>query len=409
MVLFLALFSLYSATATHDMVNIDASAATVESWRIASTGEPWLEGALPPQLNDNKWVSEADNGHLVGKRMAGPVLAGIPFYLVLSHNADPETFSFVPGAIAASFWTAGSVVLLFLALRRRLQDDHALLAAAIFAVATPTWSVSANMLWTHTVTQFAIAGTAFASSRRNWWLAGLFMSFGMLGRPHLALVAAAVGLVAAAADKSIKPAVGVAVPTLGSLLFLEGWNKWMFGVWSIGGAYAGKADAAVGGFQGSEEWTGSHPQLTNYLGFLFSFDRGFLIWTPIVLLFLPAVVRARREIPAWSWGLAVGGICYTIAQLRINYFAGGEGFYGYRHGLEMLTCLVPILAFASPWLGSCPRMLGADPGPAGRGHQHRCSQRRVLRPAERCLDGQQLLGGTSSPACGRGNVGGLFW
>ena len=269
----------------------------------------------------------------------------------------PRDLFLVPGAIAASFWTAGSVVLLFLALRRRLQDDHALLAAAIFAVATPTWSVSANMLWTHTVTQFAIAGTAFASSRRNWWLAGLFMSFGMLGRPHLALVAAAVGLVAAAADKSIKPAVGVAVPTLGSLLFLEGWNKWMFGVWSIGGAYAGKADAAVGGFQGSEEWTGSHPQLTNYLGFLFSFDRGFLIWTPIVLLFLPAVVRARREIPAWSWGLAAGGICYTIAQLRINYFAGGEGFYGYRHGLEILTCLVPALAVSASRMGRSARCL----------------------------------------------------
>ncbi len=73
------------------------------------------------------------------------------------------------------------------------------------------------------------------------------------------------------------------------------------------------------------------------------------MWTPVVLLLLPALRRGWLEIPSWSKLLALGGFVYTCAQLRINYFPGGDGFYGYRHGLELLTCLTPMLAFALPW------------------------------------------------------------
>lgn len=357
LVLFLATFTIFALTACRSYTHIDAHAATVESWRIAATGTPWLEGSMDRLMRENKYIGEAPNGHVVGKRMAGPVLAGIPFYLLLNRSPDVESFSRVPGGIAAAGWTAGAVLLMFLALRPRLGTRLSLGSAVVFAFGTPTWSVSANMLWTHPVTQLGLAGAAFAASRSRWWLAGVFLGVGMLGRPHVALVAALLGLGLAWSKRDLRPLVQVAVPTIGALGVLLVWNHWMFGGWSIGGAYSHQAEDAAAGFHGSAEWSGRFPQLTNLLGFFLSPDRGFLVWTPAVLLLVPAIRRGWREIPVWSKLLALGGLAYTVAQLRINYFPGGDGFYGYRHGLELLTCLVPLLGFALPWAGTSARRL----------------------------------------------------
>ena len=37
----------------------------------------------------------------------------------------------------------------------------------------------------------------------------------------------------------------------------------------------------------------------------------------------------------------VGGLVYTAFQARFSIFHGGDGFYGYRHGLEFLACAAP--------------------------------------------------------------------
>jgi alpha-1,2-mannosyltransferase len=357
LVLFLATFTIFALTACRAYTHIDAHAATVESWKIAATGTPWLEDSMDRRIRENKYIGAAPNGHVVGQRMAGPVIAGIPFYWLLDRDPDVASFSLVPGGVAAAAWTASAVLLMFLALRPRLGTRLSVVSAAVFAFGTPTWSVSANMLWTHPVTQFGLAGAAFAASRSRWWLAGMCLGVGMLGRPHLALVAAILGVGMSWAKRDLKPLLQVAVPTIAALGLLLVWNRWMFGVWSIGGAYGGKAEAAAGGFHGSDEWSGRFPQVTNYLGFLLSPDRGLLVWTPVVLLLVPALRRGWREFPTWSKLLALGGFAYTFVQLRINYFPGGDGFYGYRHGLELLTCLTPLLAFALPWSGRLARRL----------------------------------------------------
>ena len=88
------------------------------------------------------------------------------------------------------------------------------------------------------------------------------------------------------------------------------------------------------------------PRLLNYLGFFVAPDRGLLVWSPVLLLLAPAIARTWRTTPDWTRWLAVGGLVYTFVQLRLNYFAGGDFFYGYRHGLELVTCLVPVAAVA---------------------------------------------------------------
>jgi alpha-1,2-mannosyltransferase len=354
--LFLVLFCVFALTANRTSSHIDAHAATVESWRIATHGTPWLEGAMDASMHQNKFIAEAANGHIVGMRMAGPVIAGIPFYALFSDSAGGFTLG--PGGLAAAWWTSCAVLLMFLALRPRLGARWSLAVTAVFAFGTPTWSVSADMLWTHTVTQLGLAGAAYAASRNRWWLVGILLGVGMLGRPHLAIVAAVLGAGMAWSRRDPRFLLRVGLPTATSLLALLAWGRWMFGAWSIeAGGYGGKAAAAAQGFHGSEEWSGRFPQVTNYMGFLVSPDRGFLVWSPIVLLVLPALVRSWRTIPVWSRWLAVGGVVYTMVQLRINYFAGGDGFYGYRLALELLTCVVPVLAFSLPRLGSVARRL----------------------------------------------------
>ena len=355
--IFLGVFSVYALTACRAYTHIDAQAATVESWRIASAGEPWLDKVMTDKLRENKFISQAPNGHVVGQRMAGPVIAGIPFYWLLDNDPARGAFTLGPGGIAAAACTAGAVLLVFLTLRRHAPPSLSLIASLVFALATPTWSVSANMLWTHPVTQLGIAGAAYAASRGRWWVAGMFLAIGMLGRPHVALIAAVLGLGVTLSRRSLRPAIQVALPTLCALGFLEVWNRWMFGVWSVGGAYAGRAESAVTGFHGNAEWSGPFAQAVNYLGFLFSFDRGFFVWTPIALVLLPALVRSWRRLPDWSKWLALGGVVYTFFQLRIEYFPGGDGFYGYRYGLELLTCLVPAYAFSLVGVGRIARLL----------------------------------------------------
>lgn len=359
-VLFLSTFGVFAATAERHGVDVDAYAASAEGWRMATAGKPWLDGidvktlqGVHAPIELGRWLSPAPNGHVVAKRMAGPVLAGLPFYWLMAHDPDPSAFSLAPGALAASFWTAGAVALMFLALRRRVSDGLAIAGALAFAFASPTWAVSANGIWTHTVTQPALAGAAYALSRDRWWLAGMFLGLGMLGRPHLALVAAVVGLGLAWSRRRYAPTVAIALPTVVSLAVLMVWNRWMFGIWSVGGAYDGAATGAVQGFDGG----GVSAQVVNVLGFLVSPGRGLLVWTPVVLLFLPALVRSRRLLPDWSLWLLVGGLVYTFFQLRVNYFAGGIGFYSYRHGLELLTCLVPAMVYSVPKLGRTARWL----------------------------------------------------
>ena len=364
LLLFVGVFSVYWATAERAGVNVDAYAASAGAWRLATAESPWfddldvkkIEGTHKDRgVNRNgQWISESPNGHVTVQRMPGPIISGVPFYWLLGDSGTSEAdFTLDPAAVAASSMSALAVMLIFLALRRSASTPLALVAALVFAFATPTWTISANGLWTHTVTQLGIAGAAFGASRGRWWLSGMFLGIGMLGRPHLALIAAVLGLGVAWSRRDVRIALRLAIPTVTSLALLAAWNRAVHGQWSLAGSFTYAVGNAAEGFSGN----GLRQLLTNYVGFLISFNRGLLIWTPILLLFIPAILRARKALPDWSVWLALGGVVYTFFQLRINEFSGGIFFYGYRHGLEMLTAWMPALCFSAPYLGKLARRL----------------------------------------------------
>jgi len=44
--------------------------------------------------------------------------------------------------------------------------------------------------------------------------------------------------------------------------------------------------------------------------------------------------------------MLLGGMAYTLVQLKINSYVGGAAFYGYRLATELVVCALPLTVFA---------------------------------------------------------------
>ena len=238
---------------------------------------------------------------------------------------------------------------MFLTVRRYLPQRQAALAAVVFGFATPVWSVAANGVWPHTITVFGICGMAWASATGRWWWVGIFGGVTLWGRLHAALIVAVLGLLVGLRRRSPGIVLKVGVASVAFLVPMSLWTHWMYGTWNPTASY----DTTV--FQDYAEQ--NRLSIVNQLGFWVAPDRGILVWTPLVLILVPALVRSWRQLPDWSQSLVWGGLAYTILQGVLNRFSGGDVFYGYRLGLEMLACATPALALSTPRMGRVARAL----------------------------------------------------
>jgi alpha-1,2-mannosyltransferase len=348
LVLFGVVFATYAVTISHTLVSLDVWSADFGSWHLARTGNPWIEGLRVPLLDRNplrhEWVLQ-NGAHTVIGRSPGVIAAALPGYALLGTSS----FSTAPGGLSAALLTAGAVTLLFLALRTRLTQREALLSAAVFGLATPVWSVAANGMWPHTVTVFGICGMAWAAATGRWWWAGLFGGVTLWGRLHAAVIVAVLGTLVGARRRSLSIVVRVGTVSLGFLALISLWTRWMYGTWNATASY----DTSTFTDYAAQ----NRLSVVNQLGFWVSPDRGILVWTPVILLLVPALARSWRGLPDWSRSLVGGGLAYTVLQGVLNRFSGGDVFYGYRLGLEMLACATPALALSAPRMGRVARSL----------------------------------------------------
>lgn len=349
--LVLGCFVIYLATTVHGNINTDVWSANFLSWRIGTTANPWLDGVdvgfLAHDPNRHVWMMVAANGHTVITRAPGVVVVSLPAYFLL----HPSHMTMFPGSLTAAALTAGSVLLMFRALTDRLPTWQALVAALAFGFCSPVWSISANGVWPHTVTGLGIAGIAWASATRRWWWAGAFGGIAMWARPHAGVIVAFVGLYLAWRRR--EPAIALkAGSTAGAFLVaLCVWTHWIYGTWNPTGSYDGQGLVNAA----HDNWL----QPVNQLGMWIAPDRGILVWTPVVLLLLPALVRSWRTLPDWSQALLLAGLLYTFIQAEMNSFTGGYLFYGYRYGLGFLACATPALSMSVPRAGRlAARLLG---------------------------------------------------
>lgn len=348
--LFAVAFMVFAATAERGGGHLDYWSANFASWHLAHTGSPFVEGVSMPPLDDNTerfvWLQEpAPNGHTVIARAPGIILAGLPGYLISGQDA----FTLGPASLTAALLAALTAVLVFLALRTRLSVRGSLLGSGALAFATPVWTVSADGLWPHTVTGLGLAGMAWASATRRYWLIGVFGGVAITGRMHTAVIVAILGLALARDRRDPWVIAQVGLPSASILAAESLWSHWMYGSWNPMASYGGSAAVSL-----LDE---NLLDVSNYLGMWVAPDRGILVWTPVLLLLLPALVRSWRALPMWPRALLAGGLVYTLIQSALISFTGGDFFYGQRLGLELLVCCAPAFCFSVARAGRVARAL----------------------------------------------------
>ncbi|WP_323791241.1 hypothetical protein [Nocardioides sp.] len=345
LLLFLGVFTAYTATVDLDRSSNDTYSAGLAGWVIATTGEPWLDDLAPEEYDASKTWTQVNerNGLTVVSRAPGPIMATVPAESVRHALTGSERFSLAPQAVTAAAMTAAAVVLFFLALRRSTGIKVSLVATAAFAFTTPVWSVSANAMWTHPITLAGILGMACFAARERWWLVGAFGGIAVLGRLHTAIIVAVLGCGLAIARRRPAIALQVGLASLVGVVVAGLWTFWVYGRWSPTGGYRSEtAQRITTGFSGNGD-----SAVVNQLGMWVSPGYGILIWTPVLLLLLPAIRRGWHQVPTWARILPLGGVLYTLAQAQLNTFTGGDGFFGYRHGLEFLATVAPCVALAA--------------------------------------------------------------
>jgi alpha-1,2-mannosyltransferase len=341
--LFLVTFLVFAATASRGYLCFDVWSSNLSSYQLATTGSPYLDGVSVPQLDGSalRWVyidDHAPNGHHVITRAPAVVIAGLPAYVL----TQPDAMTVVPAAVTAALLTALAVLLMYLALLPLVRRGPALAAAGAFAFTTPVWSVAANGIWPQTISVLGIALMAWGAQREKWWVAGLGGVLLLWARPHAALIAAVLGLVLAWRARRPGLAVRVGMPGVVSLFLLSLWTHWVYGSWN---------PTALFGAGAFSEVHQSLFDVKNQLAMWVSPDRGILVFTPVLLVLLPALLRSWRQQPPWATTLLVGGLAYTVLQAALIGFTGGDPIYGYRYGLEFLACATPAFALAMPYAG----------------------------------------------------------
>jgi alpha-1,2-mannosyltransferase len=187
------------------------------------------------------------------------------------------------------------------------------------------------------VTIFGLCGMAWAAATGRWWWMGFFGGVAIWGRLTAALIVAIAGILIGVERRDPRIVLRVGVVSAAALALMCVWSRQMYGVWSPTASY----DSSTL----SDHAASNRFSIVNQLGMWISPDRGILVWTPVILLLLPALVRSWRDLPDWTRALTWAGLVYTLVQASLGSFTGGEVLYGYRYGLEMLTCATR----RSPW------------------------------------------------------------
>ncbi len=370
------LLVLYLASATWARpdfaYHIDPFTNVLSSWELGTDGSFFLDdhGHLtdPDHYRNLAWVvpAGADGDRAASQYPPGTTLLAAPLYAVWPHDARLVSLSglnrpeippvdllfpsVAPAAIIASIAVAAAIGLLGVVFRRFARPVVAVAAAYVAGLGTSAWSVAADQLWQHGPAMLWIA-LALILSARYVFASGFAWGAAVLTRPPLAVIAAATGLYRAWRERSFRPAVLTGIGAAIGLGLFMAYNQLIFESLSLSAGYGTSfEDQARSG------------DLLEYgknlfLG-VFSASRGFLIWSPFLVVLIPGLPAAWKAAPAWVRGSALGGLLYLLVQYKANRYSGGAGFYAYRYPLEALTAAAPLLFLSyREWISARPRAM----------------------------------------------------
>ncbi len=357
LLVFVPLALIYIATASYGLgYHIDPFTSAVTGWHIGMTGSVLLpdyeEAAEPEQFGNIAWIVESPRGP-VSQYPPGAAALSAPLYRIWNqplspaviggfNNPDAEPIplgfpSLTPATLAAALASAAAMG--FLAATIPLVGGsryQAVITGYVGGLATTMWAVASDALWQHGPASMWIALAILLVARSHLEWAGLAFGAAILTRPHLALIAAALGVFLVVSRRSLVPALKIGAGSLLGLAGLLWYNFWIWGSPSITGGYGD-------GFVGNVLSTDFGAYVVNIFGALTDPFHGLLPYSPFLLILIPGLREAWRNSPDWAKGAGIGGIVYLLVQLKANRFSGGEGFVGYRYPLEALTAAAVVL------------------------------------------------------------------
>lgn len=334
---------------------VDAFTHLQTAYHLANDGTVFVEGdaRLP-----GPWMVEESDVLSVSQYPPGAAALAVPLYAVWPgdlteiprsdhggiRRASPggpqgEGTLLVPplgpGAILASLTTAIAIGLLAVIFFGFGGGWTAVAGGLIAGLGTSAWSVGAELYWHHGPAMMWLAAGMLLSMSHEI-LSGFAFGLAGLTRPHSLVIAAATGIGRAIGQRSWKPVVLIGFGSAFGLLLLLLYNQAVFGSFTIYGGY----DDGFATRAASMDLIGYGE---NVLGALFDPRRGFLIYSPFLLVLIPGVNAAWRASPAWVRGSAIGGVMYVLVQYKLNRFNDASAVVGYRYPLEALVALAPLL------------------------------------------------------------------
>src|SRR5262245_44471489 len=292
------------------------------------------------------WVQHV-GAHYVSSYPVAPALLAIPVYagpVLLGADNSWLWLNFL-SKLAASLFAAASVAFVYLAARelaRRLGagEGSAVAAAAVYAVATPTWAVASQGLWGHAPAQLCVAVALWVIARPGagpalLGLAGAAAALAVACRPTTILLVATIALYGVWTRRAgAWPFLAMAAAvSLGVLAY----NVSTFGTLQGGYTELHHTHQQFHGVATAWSAVGIPGRLA---GLLASPSRGLLVYAPVLvpaLVGLLGGVRPGRD-PLLRV-IAIGG-AGTIAMLgAYNVWWGGHSF-----GPRLLVDVLPALA-----------------------------------------------------------------
>ena len=323
------------ATVTTAAQSVDTYAAEVAAWALVSQGT--LDVSTVSHV-PAPWFIPLNGGEYAD-RFPGAILPLGPAYMV-AHLLGLSTLSVIPGALTAALSSAAAVVVMRRVLDSVLDVAELGTSTLFFAFGTGVWSVCANAPWSHTFSLLALVLALRYLSTNNLLLSGLALGAGVAARPTVAVAAAVLGAHLGLVRRRAGVTATIAAGTLPGVALLVVYNGLVFGSWGPSNGYEVRYEGGdVSDL--SVKWS-SIPG--NFVGALFSPERGLVVYYPVVVFGLLVLGSAWRQASDWERGSALAGAAVAVVQLSLNRYSGGDTFWGPRLMIEPLVLATPLLA-----------------------------------------------------------------
>ncbi|MFC1624958.1 hypothetical protein ACFL15_01125 [Patescibacteria group bacterium] len=279
-----------------------------------------------------------------------PILTGlfaIPFYLIPILANKVPTLLYLKdflkilaiGRVAASFYAATSVALMYLILDKAGKDKAWKYIFTIFyALGTLTWSISSRGLWQHTISQLLVSLVILIllneeNKPKLVSLAGLLCGLLVLIRPSNIVFSTIIGLYIFYYHK--KKFIKFCVYTLPTIIFLLIYNYLIFDS-PFSEGYSQRGDLG---------W--SFSLIPGLVGFLVSPARSLLFISPPLVLSFFGIIKVfttKNNSNRHNFMLFLS-IAFILSLLLMSKWWGWDGAdaFGYR----MLTEFLPIITMFS--------------------------------------------------------------